>query len=253
MSQYATVDELREEGVSQDISDPQLLRLIERASALIEVYTKRWFYPKELVLALDGTGSDMLQIGPPIIAITSLRVVSPLYISVPLGGDVIDPTSFLVYNRHMQGLTDPDDRCNPKIQYVTGWSGTRRAPDIFPSGFFPPGVQNVQIEGLFGWTDPDEGVTLWPNTVIPVGKTPDLIKVACMMLVVRDLLPLGDLQGRTEQALAGTVSQERTRDQSVTYGTSSKGVISTGSGVINNAEVRAILAPFVKGTRLGAV
>lgn len=252
MSEYATVEELRDEGVSNDLSDPQLIRLIMRASALIEAYTKRWFYPKELVLTLDGSGHEILQIGPAICAITEVRILAPNYISLPTVNDLVDPLSIMVYNRHLtQDLTDPDDRHNPKIQYISSWSGTRRAPELYPGGWFPRGVQNIQVSGIFGYTESDNGVTLWPSTVIPVGKTPELIKVACMMLVVRDLLPLGDLTGRIEAAQAGNITQERTRDQSVSYGT--KSAVSTSTGIINNPEVRNILTPFVRSTRLGAV
>jgi hypothetical protein len=252
MSEYASVEELRDEGVSIDVSDTQLTRVIWRASALIEAYTRRWFYPKDCVFMLDGSGSDILQIGPSIIWIDEVRVLAPDYLVLSAVDELIDPLSLQVYNRHLtQGLTDPDDRNNPKIQYLSSWSGDRRLTNVFPVGFFPRGVQNIYIKGIFGYTEPDNGVTLWPNTLVPVGKTPELIKVACMMLVVRDLLPLADLQGRTEAALEGNVTQHRTRDQSITYG--GKSGISTGASIISNPEVRSLLAPFCRPITLGAV
>lgn len=253
MAEYATIAQLRDEGVSPDISDDRLLSIIQRNSALIEQWTGRWFYPKALTLKLDGNGADQLLIGPPIIAVTELRILEPDFVIVG-NEELVDLQSVRIYNRHLtQGLIDPDDRDNPKIQYLSSWSGTRQAPNIFPSGWFPQGRQNVQIDGLFGYTEFDNGVTLWTDDLTPVGKTPDIINIVCMMLTVRDLLPLSDVSGRTEALLSSTVTEERTRDQSIKYGGGSSKVTSAGSGILGNKEIQLMLEPFRRPMGLGAV
>jgi hypothetical protein len=254
MAEYATIDQLRSEGVSSDqADDARLLSIIQRNSALIEQWTGRWFYPRELMLRLDGNNADQILIGIPIIAVTELRILEPDYVIVG-GGELVDLTSVRIYNRHLtQGLTDPDDRYNPKIQYLSAWSGTRQAPNIFPSGWFPVGRQNIQINGLFGFTEWDDGVTLWTDAVTPVGKVPDIINLVCMMLAVRDLTPLSDVSARTEALLSSTVTEERTRDQSVKYGGGGSKVTSAGAGILANKEIQQMLAPFRRLPGLGAV
>src|ERR1700742_3826254 len=122
MSAYVTVAELRDEGVAADTTDAQLLRIIQRASAQIDAWTHRWFCPRPMTMLLDGTGRDTLLVGPPIIGITQVRIVyrdSDLVLPTP--AELVDLNWIRIYNRHMHGLTDPDDRNNPKLQFVTSW------------------------------------------------------------------------------------------------------------------------------------
>jgi hypothetical protein len=159
MSAYVTVDELRDEGVAADISDAQLLRIIQRASALIDAWTHRWFYPKQLTMLLDGTGKDTLLVGPPIIYVTQVRMLYRYSnVLVPTEDELVDLNWLRIYNRHMQGLTWPDDRDNPKISFLASWAedAPRRMIELFPSGWWPNGVQNCEISGWFGYTDLDQ-------------------------------------------------------------------------------------------------
>lgn len=256
-SEYATVQQLRDEGVSiSTTTDAQLLRVIRRASALIDNWTKRWFYPRASVILLDGQNSDVLLIGPPIIAVSQVRVLTNDTTVISTTNEVVDLNSIRIYNRHLtQGLVDPDDRCNPKIQYVSSFYGDRRSPVLYPLSWFPRGTQNIEITGIFGYTDFDDGATLWTDGVTPVGKTPDVINAVCIMLVARDLLPLTDLQNRNAQALAARITQERTRDQSVSYSANVAGSLSTssfGPGIAGNTEIKAMLAPYRRQLQLGS-
>lgn len=256
MPVYATVDELRDAGLPDTLTDGQLEAIARRTSAQIEAYTRRWFYPREMTLLLDGVASRRLQIGPPIIAVFETRVLSP---GVTTAADnlLVEPDSLRIYNRHLtQGLNDPDDRNNPKLEFLTTWDGGRRSPNIFGSGWFPPGVQNIQVHGLFGYTDFDDNETLWDgDNLTPVGVTPEIIKVACIMLAARDALPLGDVSGRITNALNGLVTRERTRDQEIAYGTPSKNqAISNVAGINANPDIQALLKPYCSAQgALGAV
>lgn len=252
MVDYASVDDLRVEGVPPEVSDALLQTRIRRASALIEKYTRNWFYPRQCVFHLDGSGSGILQIEHPIIAVTEVRVSYDNRLGLPTT-TVLDPTLYRVFNRHLtEHLLDPDDRANPKVQCLFGTTYGHPTRRIWVSDWFPKGVQNIQVSGLFGYTDPDDGVTLWTDGVTPVGVTPETIRTACMMLVVRDLLPLADIEGRSEQGAAGAIRQLRTRDQQITYG-STTNVGATASGIAGNTELEAMLAPFCRRGTLGAV
>lgn len=260
MAEYATVEQLRDEGVSVELSDARLTLLLKRAALQIENWTGRWFYPKHTTFLLDGTGSDQLQVGPPIILIESVRWLEPDTTYLTATNELVDLRSIRVYNRHLtQGLLDPDDRKNPKLQYVSSWSGERHAPRIFPSGWWPEGVQNIEVKGLFGWTEPDDGATLWTDGVTPIGTTPAAITLATLMLAVRDTLPLGDLEGRNEAALANRLQSLRTRDQSISWGYQQSTSASIGdsnaggAGIAGNSLIKSLLQPYVRMGALGAV
>lgn len=260
MSAYVTIDELRDEGVAATITDAQLLRVIRRASALIDAWTHQWFEPRAMTMLLDGTGSDTLLIGPAIISISQIRILErdgSVNLVSPLEDITLDRVR--VYNRHLQGLTDPDDRNNPKIQFVSSALGMpHRVVDRFASGWWQRGVQNVELTGFFGYTDPDPDETVVSGG-FPHGKTPEAIKLACLMLVVRDMLPLSDVEGRTDAALAGRVTRLRTRDQEIAYSSSNSSTggtsvaASAGSGIFGNVEIMTLLAPYCRRFTLGSV
>lgn len=249
MAAYATVDQLYAEGVSTDVTEGKLLERIRRASDLIENYTHRWFYPRECTITLDGSGSSILQLSMPIIAITRVRFLSTDRLGVA-GTQEISLDELRAYNRHLsENLTDPDDRNNPRIQFLYATRAYNRP--LYPTGVFPNGVRNIEVTGLFGYTDWDAGQTFWTDGVTPVGKTPDLIRDVCMALVARDLAPIADLETRAEAAASGNVLQMRTRDQMIVYGGNK--FVSYASGIAGNRELAAMLAPYCRLGTLGAV
>jgi hypothetical protein len=239
---YATVQQLRDEGVTTaQATDDQLLARISRCSQLIDRWTGRSFEPKEKTLLIDGSGGSILQIGPAIISISEVRVLGQSSLYIMSSDEPIDLDQIRVYNRHLtEELTDPDDRNNPKIQWLA-FEGSRRMPEVAPIAYFPRGVQNIQVTGVFGYTDPDGS---------PEGKTPDLISYACMQMVVADLPKLGDVEARDEQSMRGRVTSLRTRDQSITWSavSSKQAGAWTGSQAIDN-----ILASYRRPPTLGAV
>lgn len=212
---YCYVSDLRAEGVTvAQATDEQLLAIIARASRFIEKCTSRVFEPQTRTIKLDGTGGSILFFDLPIIAVES----------VIENGSVIDPTAFSVYNRHLsQGLRRPDDRDNPKIEFTAdssyGWA--------FNSSTSKPrkwsrGSQNVEVAGVFGYTDPDP-----PGTS---GKTPELIRRVCVMLSYRDVGALSDADGRFAARERHRLSEERTRDQSYRLGPGRTDYMAQGRG-----------------------
>lgn len=233
---YTTVAAMRAEGVTTaQASDTRLLALIQRASRMIDRWTGRWFEPRSKTFLLDGRGTQSLLLGPPICDVTRVRILLTDF------GDLEDVslTSVRVYNRHLtQELLDPDDRENPRIDFVV-------APEdetIFGSGLFPTGRQNIEVQGVFGYTDPDGS---------PYGRTPELIQLATQLLVVRQLPLIGSPEDRDDERYRGRVISLRTRDQEIRY--ASPGVSRVSGHFSGDPEIDDIIASYVRPPSLGAV
>ncbi len=204
---YASLSELRAEGFTVAMmQDRRALTLIERASRVVEMHTRRFFEPRAMTFTLSGEGGPVQRLRDPIIALGP----------VGLEDSTLDAASFKAYNRHIaEGLMNPDDRADPRIEFsnfvrlwprVADGSLGRGARDLFWGG-----VRNVEISGVFGYTEHD------PDSL--VGITPPLITQATLMIVAREQAKIGDTEARQELD-QGPVKEIRTRDQSISYGTS---------------------------------
>jgi hypothetical protein len=243
MADYATVQQMRDEGVTvAQASDPQLLAKVQRASRLIERWTGRWFYPRAGVFLMDGKTTGILQIGPPIISISEIRLLGQGSVFITSSNEIVDLTQVRVFNRHLtEEMFDPDDRNDPRIQWLRfdPYLSRGRSPEIFSAGLFPLGVQNIQVTGMFGYTDPDGS---------PTGKTPDLINFACMLMVVRDLPMLADVDARDESRNRARVISLTTRGQSIAWSPNK-----TTNGWTGDREIDDLIASFRRPPTLGAV
>jgi hypothetical protein len=195
---YCTVQDLRDEGVPTSYSDSYLETIIQRVSRDIDRYTGRWFEARSLSYTLDGSGTVALLLEQPIISITEVQLDGVAYASSDL----------IVYNRHItQGLLSPDDRENPKIEIRQPYDDDL----LFKFGltWFPKGQQNMQVEGVFGYTDYDGSSQ---------GYTPLAIKQAAKMMAIRELTPLYNADPTDERSGAWwRITSQRTRDQAITY------------------------------------
>jgi hypothetical protein len=134
---YITEAELIAEGITLVTGDPR--GLIPRAQAQVERVTGRIFEPRALTLALNGSGTSWLHFGNPIIALTSITE----------GGTLVDATGYLVRNRHLTGVTSPDDRVDPTVElYEDAFEASGRS-------VWSEGVGNYEVAGIFGYTDWD--------------------------------------------------------------------------------------------------
>jgi len=219
-SLYATVAQLRDEGVAEEMPDARLIEKIGRASRQIDRWCGWWFWPKPMDIVLDGSGSHILQLGVPICELTSMVI----------DGEITPLTEVRVYNRHLtQDLSNPDDRNNPKLV----WDGR-----------FPRGTVNTRLIGYFGYTDFSE--------TDPLGETPVLIAQACAMMVIADLAVLGDADARDEARNRGRVTGLRTRDQEISYADPARD--SRGVGVwTGDSTIDSIIASYRRPPTLGAV
>jgi hypothetical protein len=237
---YTTVAAMRAAGVKPKTIKAGALRdLIVLASAYVEHFTGRYFVPQAKDALFDGTGGRGIQVNEPIIALSRAEI---LLASFEASGDGIDPTAIRVYNRHLtQGLLDPDDRENPKIEfYIHGDSpgSTSFAHDFV----WTKGRQNIQLDGVWGYTDPNG---------TPLGKTPALIEHAAKLLVMRNLAPLGDVDKRQDAQNAWRLTELRTRDQQIKYGFESNRGAMVG-GMTGDPEIDSILTRYTRPIHLGA-
>jgi hypothetical protein len=230
---YATVADLRAEGVTEAAAwDARIESLIVLAGSYVERMTGRFFEPRAQTLRLDGTGGRVLSLGQPIVAVEAVFVDSSPFSP---GGDAVDPTFYRVYNRHLtEGLLLPDDRDNPRIELL-GYE--EPFPGVGRLGW-PRGQQNVEVRGVFGYTEPDGS---------PTGRTPVLIRHVTKLLVLRELPKMTDLDRREDALRRWRITSERTRDQAYTLEASRLSGEFTG-----DPEIDTILVAFCRPPDLGA-
>jgi hypothetical protein len=242
-SGYALVSDLRAEGVATtEATDARLARLIRLATQYVDRITGRFFEPRPMTLALDGSGGHVLLLGHPIIAIRDVT----LLVAMPaeIGELPVVPSFFKVYNRHLtQGLLDPDDRENPRLEFfydsdLLGVQATPAASLGLGSLVWFRGVQNVVVNGLFGYTDPDSSA---------VGRTPELIRHVTKLLVLREIPTMTDTSLREDRQKRWRIVSERTRDQGYNLEP-----LHAQGGFSGDPEIDAILASYQRPPQLGA-
>lgn len=234
---YALPSDMRAEGVVPALAtDVRLVQCLSLASRQFEIFTRRLFAPRYLSLTLDGNGSVAVLLDLPIVALDELLFAS---ITLFLSELPIDATAYRVYNRHLSGLTSPDDRQNPRLElygiedYVATFAlqGAR----------FPRGKQNVQVKGVFGYTDPDG---------TPFGSTPMLVQQAVKLLAYRSLRKFTNAQ-RAALLTAPFVSEEHTREQGVSFSRPT-GLSSATGAYTGDPEIDTIVTMYRKPPMLGA-
>lgn len=196
-------------------------RKLEQAYRFVEQFCCRHFMPTVQSFSADGKGGRMLRLRQPIIHITKVCVDWWSYRRIDKcvdDGNCYD--DLVIYNRHIrQCMNMPDDRNAPKIDYrgcdypsMTYRNGRSRNRYNSPAALwsrFHDNQQNVHIEGVFGYTDPDG--TLF-------GCTPEKIKEAVILLTMKELPGLWELtQGGSALATTGPIYQKKTFDQSITF------------------------------------
>lgn len=230
---YALVSDVRGEGYSDTTAypDARIIGAIERASKMIDRYTRQWFELRELELAVDGCGAGSLCLDVPLAALRGVR----------MAGESTDiPSSSLrVYNRHVaRGLTMPDDRRDPKITWSADGYGYGRAT-------WERGTQNVIVRGVFGFVDPSE-----PGSMAFVGRTPEAIRRATILLAIRELPKLSETDDRFDARERYRIKSESTRDQSYSLGPG-RSEIATGDWT-GDPEIDDVIADHLAPFRMAA-
>ncbi len=212
---YVQVEDMIAEGVpvqplvATGFTAARVVARLDKASRFVEDFTHRLFAPSVQQLALDGRGGRIKQMDQPIIGVGQVVITSGGFEN---DDGVLLDADLIIYNRHIrQNLRAPDDREDPRIEFfgVSDGSTRRRGDGLSYLNGFRGLPQNIEVDGVFGYTDPDG--TAW-------GKTPDLIKEVVMLIAVAELEGIfTQTDGGTMTAAGGPVVSERTFDQSIEY------------------------------------
>lgn len=200
---YCSVQDIRDLGITVAMAnDTKVLNNIRLAQAFIERACRQWFVPKILTLNFDGTDSDAIHMGIPIISIDYLKLNN--------SDDALSTDLYRAYTAR----TYPDDRRNPRIKLI----GPTEYRDIFVAPvtwgirlIFRKGRQNQIVKGTFGFIEED-------------GSTPELISHATCKLTVQKLSePLFVAPGTVPSVPApppilGPLIEEVTDDHKRKYG-----------------------------------
>lgn len=238
---YCTVYDLMGEGLDPNITAARAQALIARASRYVENFTGRRFGPAHKVVTIDGSQARALMLEEPIIMVEKilLTVVSAFGSSdLTIRSDTLK-----VFNRHLrENLLQPDDRMNPKLEFVHGddlngvnYDYRTQTGYVLSSLMWPRGRHNVQVTGLFGYTEPDGSF---------VGKVPELLREAVKLLAIKQSTPAAQ---RLAEPDPSRINREQTKDQSVGY--QDQWLL---GGFTGDWQIDSLLAMFVRPPQFGA-
>ena len=211
---YATVADLRDEGVTEaQASNTRLDLLIDEATKIIDRVTGWFFEPRRLTLHLDGRGTPSLELPFPLIRLYEL---------------LVNDFDFAINEFNIVNVGAPVQPgfVSPRLSLIDG-------------RVFPKRRDNITINGLWGYTETDGTEN---------GRTPLEIRRACMLLVIRMLTPLSDIAGRADVLNQWRIVEERTRDQSYKLAQTEQ-----TTHLVGDPEIDLILARYCRPVEIGAV
>jgi len=227
---YCSILDIRNEGLTDPpYSDAQILSYIEIWQSFLDRACRQWFNPRTMIIEFDGTDSDAIHFGVPIITIE--------YLQINERGVDLEVEYYKVYSdRNMF-----QDRQNPRIKLVNN----RDRRDIFtaPMGgrlIFKKGRKNQIVKGTFGYVEADS-------------STPKLIKRALTKLVIEKLtapiyVPPGEVGGGSATPpILGNLLEEWTDGHRMKYtapGGDTKPVAAGFRGITNDPEILMIIKLF---------
>lgn len=236
---YAFLADLRDLCILQkDADDARLQGIVALASRYVERATGRFFEPRYRDIRISGRDTPTIRLMDPIIAIGSVAIdygpLSDTEVSIAL-------EDLLVYNRHLaENLNQPDDRNAPRLELFRLPTHAR----TYATGVtFPPGQQNIHIQGVFGFTDPDG---------TPVGDTPQLIARVTQLLALRYLPKLSDVLRREAAEQRWRLLEERGGQGSYKLA-SLPGNPAFAGRFTGDPEIDQILASYSRPPRIEAV
>lgn len=204
---YATISDVRAEGVGASISDRWILERLARACDRLDEWTSRVFWPTWKQIQVDGSADRFLTFMEPIIALETVLLTD--------GVTFVEPTAFTVYNRHLTGLLVPDDRETPRIEYRSDWWNRRLTGNTYgyptmlvDAQWGSRSAQAIQVKGVFGYTEPDG---------TPAGGVPSLAREVVVLMTLREL-PKQNTQEAIQKRRGAFIKSMRTREQQVQWG-----------------------------------
>ena len=222
---YIVLNDVRAAGITEEMAaDDDVNAAITLWQAALERACRQWFEPRTATFRFDGTDSDTIHFGVPIISVEYLKINN--------NTDALDPALYKVYSL----VNNPvgDDRSNPCIKLV----GANDDMDIFTAPIvvggrslkFRKGRQNHEVKGSFGYVEADEA-------------TPELIKRALLKLVIEKLThPVFGSFGGTVEPLVGQILEEETDGHRIKYAVAPPAPAKPGlAGLTQDPEVLQII------------
>lgn len=245
-SGFASTKDLLRDGHAGSLTADNIHRHIHRISRQLEHSLRgRWFEPRYMTMQLDSPASSVLWLDEAVIALEKVEAVS----QSPNLNEVVylyPQDVYKVYNRHLDGLLDPDDRDNPRLElvsptaYYSSYLGT--PPDAGVGRFsWPEASQHVYATGVFGYTEYELG-----SNRSHIGEAPYDVRLAVGVLLSRHLADplLADVTTHNP----GNLRSYRTRDQAISLGGTSSGGIESNQ-ITGDALLDLRLARFMKWGR----
>lgn len=209
---YATVEDLRAEGVSESYADDDRCEaLLDEASALIDRVTGWHFDSREATYVFSGRGTPSIE--PP---------VHPIEVEEVL----VDDEAIDIGEDDLAVVGSPVGP-GSRVPSITRLGGA----------VFPVGLRNIAIAGTWGYLE--------PRGEESDGRTPLAIRRACILLVLTWLAPMAGADSAIERQ-RGRVVEERTRDQSY------KLSAAVGATLTGDPDVDAILKRYRKPAGIGS-
>ncbi len=180
MEKYATIQDIRDRGVSEDVADDMTVtRALGRATLMIDGYCGRDFWRRDETYFVDGTGRPALFLDDrPVIELAELKV----------DGAAIPAESFRLYG-HAGYVRLVGDRT-----IFMGHPGT-----------FARGAQNVEVRGSFGFEE-----------VPPEVKEACVLLTLAFLRMMRAEANVGESQANTTDKAIG-IKRVKVDDLSVDF------------------------------------
>ena len=221
-------------GASYSLTTAQ--RFLDLGADQIEQWTGRHFEPRYLHVVREGQEHPTLFLNEAIIALEDVYSIW----QTTSGTDTYKYEQYLykVFNRHLDGYTAEDDRYRPRLT-LTAVDGVVAKVTNFA---WPSGNQNIQLRGVFGFTDP---MPDYAAGQVNIGRTPNEIAYVNALLLSRFArsFDMGDMGIHQP----GRVKSARTDQQAIAFASNSgSSAFSTPSGdpIIDNI-LRKYRAPLV--------
>lgn len=152
---YTTIVELREEGLTEaTLTDARAAKLIARVSEEINGLTDQWFAPVAKRLFVDGNGGSLAMMDIPVLAVDDLEVLSSRSSDPGIARVGAVEPSYVI------GLPSELPRFDDRFAMSSPFRPSTLIPDftiddrkIRSMTPFPNGVNNVRVDGIFGWLE----------------------------------------------------------------------------------------------------
>lgn len=244
---YGTYSRMRQILLGQcqgDLTVDDTFGLLRDITDKVEMFTAQRFYPKFATKTLDGSNALDFVLEEPIVEILQARFRTAMRTGQPL----IDPSRFVVYNRHIEarnaytdefpdrvdgriefpgdgtgGVTNPDDRESPRISFLSPNEIAigRRNTRVDPVDLLGYHDRSISSGGQFhGFAAGRQNIVLdgFFGYVNPDLSTPSQINFAAEMLAIREVaLRYGTQSDAIELTRVHRLIMEKTDNHTVMY------------------------------------